>query len=92
MSKVTGPGVPPMMADPRALCRDADPDVFHPDRYTRASTAEARKVCGQCTLRYRCLEWALENEPTGFWGNHTPVERAAMGGVYKGAAAVAVAA
>lgn len=92
MTRRAGPGVPPMMADPRAKCRGVDGDIFYPERYNDASTAEAREVCEGCPVRARCLCWALRNEGDGFWAGYSPAEWAAMGGVYSGHATVQVAA
>ena len=92
MSRRIGPGVPPMMADPRAKCRGVDGDLFYPERYDAGSTAEARRVCEGCTLRADCLLWALRHEDDGVWAGYAPAERAVWGGIYNGNAIVKVAA
>lgn len=92
MSRLTGPGVPPMMADARAKCHGVDGDVFYPERYNDTTTAEAKAVCEGCLIRADCLLWALRYEPDGVYAGYTPAERAAMGGVYNGHANIKVAA
>lgn len=92
MTRIAGPGVPPMTTDLRAKCRGIDGDVFYPERYDPVPVAAARKVCTGCEVRADCLLWALRHEPEGIFGGYSPAERAAMGGVYNGHAKVEVAA
>jgi WhiB family transcriptional regulator, redox-sensing transcriptional regulator len=61
----------------QGACRGADPELFflgpgqNPD--------EAKAICGGCTVRRRCLSWALETRTEfGIWGGATPEERIAM--------------
>lgn len=71
---------PEWMAD--AACKGLDPDLFVPpvakgpggdNRYD-----EARAVCGRCTVRSECLEYAIVNRETfGVWGGTTPKQREA---------------
>jgi WhiB family redox-sensing transcriptional regulator len=60
-------------------CTSADPDLFFPisDRGAAAAQiAQARRICADCTVRSRCLGFAMEaREPEGIWGGTTPDER-----------------
>lgn len=61
----------------RALCADADPEVFFPPQGDPA--IRAREICGQCQVRDECLVYALENgEKFGIWGGLDPGERAEL--------------
>ena len=58
----------------RALCAQTDPEAFFPEK--GGSTREAKKICGGCEVRNRCLEYALENdERFGIWGGLSERER-----------------
>jgi len=61
----------------RALCADADPEIFfraHDDPAT-----EARRTCAQCPVRADCLQFALDaGERHGIWGGLDPAERTAL--------------
>lgn len=57
-----------------ALCAQTDPEAFFPEK--GGSTRDAKKVCGACTVRAQCLEYALENdERFGIWGGMSERER-----------------
>jgi WhiB family transcriptional regulator, redox-sensing transcriptional regulator len=59
----------------QAACRDADPDLFFPDR-GYADVSEAMTICNGCPVREECLDWALKvNEDEGVWGGTTPDQR-----------------
>jgi WhiB family transcriptional regulator, redox-sensing transcriptional regulator len=59
-----------------AACRGLDVEVFYPDTEDEADAAEAKAVCGQCTVRETCLEHALAHrEREGVWGGTTERER-----------------
>lgn len=60
----------------RAACRGMDPEMFFPNRGSRA--AEARAVCATCPVRAECLE-AGRLEHYGVWGGTTFKERQAAG-------------
>lgn len=58
----------------RALCAEADPESFFPEK--GGSTREAKKVCRACEVRADCLEYALEHgEKFGIWGGLSERER-----------------
>ena len=60
-----------------ALCAQTDPEMFFPEG--NESTKEAKKICGQCSVRGDCLEYALKNSETyGIWGGLTTGERARL--------------
>ena len=65
-----------------ALCRDEDPELFFPiGSIGPAATqvAEAKVVCGRCTVTEACLEWALESgQDSGVWGGTSEDERRAL--------------
>lgn len=64
-----------------AACRDTDPAVcFHPDNERGEPRARrvraAKQVCRRCSVRDRCLEYALgSSERHGIWGGYTEDER-----------------
>ncbi len=58
----------------RALCSEADPDSFFPEK--GGSTREAKRVCGRCEVKSECLEYALSHdERFGIWGGMSERER-----------------
>lgn len=58
----------------RALCKETDPDAFHPEK--GGSTREAKRICGRCEVRDECLEYALaHDERHGIWGGKSERER-----------------
>lgn len=78
---------PPKVADParashwrnRALCRDEDPELFHPVGVSGpalAQAAVAKSVCQSCPVVDSCREWALTmGEDWGIWGGLDEIER-----------------
>src|SRR5688572_21267260 len=57
-----------------ALCRQADADLFFPERGSPGDSA--KRVCVNCSVRLECLEYALANaERYGIWGGLTERER-----------------
>jgi WhiB family redox-sensing transcriptional regulator len=57
-----------------SLCAQTDPEAFFPEK--GGSTRDAKKICGSCEVRSRCLEYALENdERFGIWGGLSERER-----------------
>jgi WhiB family redox-sensing transcriptional regulator len=56
------------------LCSQTDPEVFFPER--GGSPRAAKQVCGQCDVRTKCLQTALDNqERFGVWGGLSERER-----------------
>lgn len=56
----------------RALCTQADPDSFFPEK---GEPSEAKRVCIACPVRVDCLDYALANgEQFGIWGGLTETE------------------
>lgn len=57
-----------------ALCAQADPEAFFPER--GSSARDAKTICATCPVRQECLEYALENdERFGIWGGLSELER-----------------
>ena len=57
-----------------ALCAQTDPEAFFPEK--GGSTRDAKKVCGACTVKQECLDYALSNdERFGIWGGLSERER-----------------
>jgi WhiB family redox-sensing transcriptional regulator len=57
-----------------AACTGLETAVFYPDDDDPA--LEAKAICGVCTVRQACLEWALTTrEKEGVWGGATERER-----------------
>lgn len=58
------------------LCAETDPYVFFPAEGDSNLTKEAKKICGMCSVRRRCLDYAIRNDEThGVWGGMTYSER-----------------
>lgn len=56
------------------LCKETDPEMFFPP--SGLSAADARKVCAECPVATRCLEYALtHNETFGVWGGVSERDR-----------------
>ena len=62
-----------------AACRDADPELFFPDRDIRSARAQlktAKLICRGCPVSTTCLSWALASgQEAGIWGGLTEEER-----------------
>jgi WhiB family redox-sensing transcriptional regulator len=57
-----------------ALCAEADPEAFFPEK--GGSTKDAKKVCRRCPVTAECLEFALDrNERCGIYGGKSERER-----------------
>ena len=60
------------------LCRQVDPDLFFPEMGDN-TTAKAQKVCANCPVMDKCLDYALAHPGiTGVWGGTSEKERARM--------------
>ncbi|TMR88305.1 WhiB family transcriptional regulator [Nonomuraea basaltis] len=76
----------------RAACRDVDPEIFFPiaspdTEAGEAAVAQAKQVCGGCSVRARCLNEAIESrEPYGVWGGESEsARRGLMSTAHRGA-------
>lgn len=61
----------------RALCREADPEIFFKTDKTLMDSADrqqAMRICKACPVRPQCLKDGLD-QPAGIWGGMTPEER-----------------
>ena len=58
----------------KAACVEVDPALFFPERGGGGSRM-AKAICERCSVRARCLDWALEFEEFGVFGGTTPEER-----------------
>jgi WhiB family redox-sensing transcriptional regulator len=55
-------------------CRDMDPAVFFPSDGIGVQTAQ--RVCEECSVKFMCLEYALDNRVDhGVWGGTSERER-----------------
>ncbi len=59
-----------------ASCYGADPDAWF--AVGGGVTQQVRRVCANCEVRDACLEWALDHDERGYWGNTTREERLKM--------------
>lgn len=60
-----------------AVCKEVDPDAFFPEK--GQSDKKAKRICRQCTVRDKCLEYALKyDERHGVWGGMSERERRRM--------------
>ena len=79
-ARATTLAIPGQWAE-RALCAQADPDAWFPDKRQRESTQLAKRICARCPVRAQCLEYALSSADTwggiatGIWDGTTPQER-----------------
>jgi WhiB family redox-sensing transcriptional regulator len=77
----------------RALCAQADPDSWFPDRGHCDLARIAMRICAHCPVRGQCLDYALSGADTwggiatGIWGGTTPKERDRLRRQRKAAAA-----
>ena len=71
-----------LRADP--ACSTTDPELFFPhetelpngkviSKYRDIATA--KKICGECPLKFDCLEYALGTHEIGIWGGTTESQR-----------------
>jgi WhiB family redox-sensing transcriptional regulator len=73
--------LPPGRWAERALCAQADPDAWFPDRGGCGQARLAKRVCAACPVQAECLEYAMSGADTwggiatGIWGGTTPQER-----------------
>lgn len=62
-----------------AACRDTDADMFFPIGSTGPAVAQIDKavaICGGCSVREACLQYALEtHQEAGVWGGYAEDDR-----------------
>lgn len=62
-----------------AVCRDEDPELFHPVGNTgpaKCQAEEAKAVCRRCPVMEACRQWAFESGPEhGVLGGMSEDER-----------------
>lgn len=81
---VRGGGYPerdenPLSWQADSLCAQTDPEAFFPEK--GGSTRDAKKICSQCEVKAKCLDYALENEERfGIWGGMSERERRKLSG------------
>lgn len=61
----------------QAGCRGLDTELFFPDRDVFSLEEERifARMCVECPVMLKCLEWGLVHERYGIWGGTTPVMR-----------------
>lgn len=58
----------------QALCAQADPDAWYPEK--GEIPFAAKQICRTCPVQTECLQWALDHdERFGVWGGLTDGER-----------------
>lgn len=65
----------------RAVCRDENPELFHPVGTSGPALlqiAEAKAVCRRCPVTAECLAFAMSGSHHGVWGGMSEDERRAM--------------
>jgi WhiB family redox-sensing transcriptional regulator len=66
----------------RAICRDEDPELFHPVGTSGPALlqlAEAKRVCQRCPVTEACRDFALGNGiDSGVYGGMSEDERRAL--------------
>jgi WhiB family redox-sensing transcriptional regulator len=74
------PGIEDTDWQARALCRDHDPEIFHPQGIQlQAKSMEAIRICHECPVEKICGEWALaKGEKFGVWGGMSEIDRDAL--------------
>jgi WhiB family redox-sensing transcriptional regulator len=64
-----------------ALCAQADPDAWFPEKGRYDLATIAIRICKSCPVRTQCLDYALSGADTwrgittGIWGATTPRQR-----------------
>lgn len=61
-----------------ALCAQIDSEVFFPER--GQPSGPALRICQMCPVQRECLEYALQSNVSGVWGNTTERQRQRMRG------------
>jgi WhiB family redox-sensing transcriptional regulator len=57
-----------------ATCSTTDPEIWYPEKGRVDQARLAAKLCRECPVRRKCLEYALNSEPSlthyGVWGGY----------------------
>lgn len=64
-----------------AVCRDEDPELFHPVGTSGPAliqTEQAKAACRRCPVTDECLSWALDHMEFGVAGGMSEEERRAV--------------
>ena len=62
-----------------AACKDSDADFFPESGYNTAPIKAALAVCAKCSVRERCLQFAMDNKiEHGIWGGKTAPNRSTL--------------
>jgi WhiB family transcriptional regulator, redox-sensing transcriptional regulator len=65
-----------------ALCREIGPELFFPD--AGGGSATARQICGKCSVKTQCLNFALSfPSMIGIWGGTTERQRRKLPKTYQ---------
>lgn len=57
-------------------CAEVGGDFWFPEKNEDSTEIRmAKRLCGLCTHKTECLEWAIDNEMFGIWGGYTSKER-----------------
>lgn len=84
---IFNPNIKPDIPDgwaKHAACKDADPDVFFPERddgsyAVAAKIKEAKHICSTCPVESECLAVSLmKREKSGVWGGASWPERKSL--------------
>jgi WhiB family redox-sensing transcriptional regulator len=60
----------------RAACKNADPNLFFPEKNATKSFKEAAAICKTCPVSEDCLRFAMNNQiQYGVWGGLSPKQR-----------------
>lgn len=60
-----------------ANCAGTDSEAFftNPGTSTYLELKMLKRICGDCTVQTQCLDYALQHNVNGYWGNTTEIER-----------------
>lgn len=59
-----------------ANCEGTDTEAFFTDsKGSYENSAMLKRICGDCKVQTECLDYALQHEVKGWWGNTTEQQR-----------------
>ena len=62
-----------------ANCEGTDTEAFFTDsKGSYENSAMLKRICGDCKVQTECLDYALQHEVKGWWGNTTEQQRHAI--------------